>query len=54
MRQIEATTIAIMLICGALALIGCTGAAVIGTFIGAACVRAGIEVRDFVNYINGR
>lgn len=47
MRYMESTTIAVMMLCGVMAVLGCTGTAIIGSFLAAVCVRAGIEVRHF-------
>lgn len=48
MRYIESTTIAVMVLCGVMAVLGCTGMAIIGSFLSAAIVRAWIAARDFM------
>lgn len=51
MRHIESTAVAVMLICGALALTGCTAVSMVASFIFAAVVRAGIEVKHMIEEV---
>lgn len=48
MRYIESAAVAAMLICGALALAGCTAASLMTVFVAAATVRAAIEMRNMI------
>lgn len=48
MRYAESVTVAVMILCGAMALAGCTATALIVVFLVAAIIRGAIEVRSLI------